>query len=328
MILNKDLKIEIMKTHLKIIAFLFVSSIAWGQQAAQYNQYIFNQMVINPAYAGTKEVLNLNSVYTSQWTGLDGAPSTQSLSIETPIFNSMGAGIHIVNDQLGAQSQKSGYGSYSYKLKLTQKLKLSFGLAMGITYYSLNGQDLTKGDLYDPAIPNTTVNKTRFDSKAGLFLYNQRFFAGFSVSELSSNIRKSAELLVAGQVKHYYLTSGYVFDLSENVKFKPSFLLKEDFRAPTNIDFNGFFLFKSKYWLGATFRTGANLINSKDLDQTLRSRDAIVIMTDLNVTPSLRIGYSYTITVSSLSSYAGHEILLGYYFREKTNSKMLTPRYF
>lgn len=317
-----------MKTNLKIIALLLISSVALAQQNAQYNQYIFNQMVINPAYAGTKEVLNFNSIYSSQWTGLEGAPNTQSLSIETPVFNSMGAGIHIVNDNLGAQSQKSGYGSYSYKLKITKQLRLSFGLAMGVSYYSINGQELTSNDLNDPAIPNSVINKTRFDSKAGLFLYNNRFYAGFSVSELSSNIRKSAELLVAGQVKHYYLTSGYVFDLNENIRFKPSFLLKEDFRAPTNIDLNGFFLFNNKYWLGATFRTGANLISSKDLDNTLRSRDAVVIMTDLNITQSLRIGYSYTITTSSLSSYAGHEILLGYYFKSKTNSKMLTPRYF
>ncbi|OFX49591.1 MAG: hypothetical protein A2046_13460 [Bacteroidetes bacterium GWA2_30_7] len=240
----------------------------------------------------------------------------------------MGAGIHIVNDKLGAQAQKSAYGSYSYKLKLTNTLKLSFGLAMGISYYSLNGQELTKDDQNDPAIPTSTINKTRFDSKAGLFLYNERFYTGFSVADLSSNIRKSAELLVAGQVKHYYLTSGYVFDLNQNIKFKPSFLFKEDFRAPTNIDLNGFFLFNSKYWLGATFRTGANILKSKDLDNTLRSRDAIVVMADLNITQSFRIGYAYTITLTSLANYTGHEILIGYYFKEKTNSKMLTPRYF
>lgn len=317
-----------MKTTLKIITFLFISSVALAQQTAQYNQYIFNQMVINPAYAGTKEVLSFNSIYTSQWTGLEGAPSTESLSLETPIFGNMGAGIHIVNDKIGAQSQKSGYGNYSYKLKITKKLKLAFGLAMGISHYSIDGTVLTSDEQNDPAIPTSLINKTRFDSKVGLFMYNTNFFAGFSISELTSNIRKSAELIVAGQVKHYYLTSGYVFDFNENVKFKPSFLLKEDFRAPTNIDLNAFFLFKNKYWIGGTFRTGANLISSKDLDNSLRSRDAIVIMTDLNITQSLRIGYSYTITISSLSNYAGHEILLGYYFNNKTNSKMLTPRYF
>lgn len=317
-----------MKTIYKILLLLLISDLAFGQQTAQYNQYIFNQMIINPAYTGTKEVINLNSVYTSQWTGLEGSPSTQSISLEMPFFSNMGAGVYIVNDKLGAQSQKSGYGNYSYKLRINNSIKLSFGLAMGVTHYSLNGNMLTHGDDYDPAIPNTIVNMTRFDSKAGLFLYSNRFFAGFSVSELSSNIKESAEILVTGQVKHYYLTSGYVFNLNESVKFKPSFLFKEDFRAPTNIDLNGFFLFKSKYWLGATFRTGANIFKSKNLDQTLRTRNAFVIMTDLNITPSLRIGYSYTVTVTALKGYAGHEILLGYYFNEKPNSKMLTPRYF
>lgn len=305
-----------------------VTPLAFAQQNAQYNQYIFNQLVLNPAYAGTKGILNINAIYSTQWTGLEGSPNTQSFSAETPLFRNMGGGIHIINDAIGAQTQTSFYGSYSYKLKITPKLKLSFGLAMGVSNYTLDGQKLISGDIYDPAIPENYVNRAIFDSKAGLFLYSRKFYAGLSVSELTSNIKKSAELIVSGQAKHFYLTSGYVFEISPVVKFKPNFLLKEDFKALSNIDLNAFFLFYDKYWIGGTFRIGANVFTSKELDNSLRTRDAVVLMADVNINRNLRIGYSYTITVSSLSSYPGHEIALGYYISKKTESKMVTPRYF
>lgn len=317
-----------MKTTIYFIAFLLVTFNVFSQQNAQYNHYIFNQLVINPAYAGTKGVVNINGIYSSQWTGLNGAPINQSLSIEAPVFSTMGLGLHIINDQLGAQSQKSIFGSYAYKLRLNQNLKISLGISMGVSYFTLNGNTLNEEFQNDPAIPANAVTTTRFDSKVGVFLYTKKFYTGLSVSDLTADVKKSVDLLVTGQVKHYYLTSGYVLDLGSDFKFKPSFLIKEDFKAPTNIDLTSFFLYKNTFWLGATFRTGAEIFKNKEIDPSLRTRDALVLMTEINITNKFRLGYAYTFTLTALKDYAGHEIMLGYYFPQKPKTKMLTPRFF
>lgn len=318
-----------MKT--RIIIFLItimlpvVTSLA--QQNAQFNQYIFNELLINPAYAGTKEVWNINGVFSSQWTGMPGAPSTASLSAEGSVTPHIGLGFHFVSDVIGAQSNQSLFGSYAYRVNLTQKLRLSLGLAVGASYFVLDGSKLTPGDVDDPAIPLTRESTFKFDSKAGMFLYTDRFYAGFSVSDLLGDAIKYNDL-VANQVQHYYLTAGYVVDLGKKVKAKPSFLVKEDFRSPTTLDINAMFLFWERFWLGASVRTNVKLWNTEALDNSLRNRNAMVFMTDWNITDKFRLGYAYTMTLTELRDYSGHEIHIAYYFPRKDTPKMKTPRYF
>lgn len=317
-----------MKT-IALIIILIVPVAVISQQTAQYNHYIFNQLVINPAYAGSKEVVNFNGIYSTQWSGLEGSPTTQTISAEGGALPNIGLGVHLIQDKIGAQSTTGFYGNYSYKLRLNKKMVLSFGIATGVTHYTLDGNLLINSDAYlDPAIPENMENKTRFDSKAGLFLYSEKFYAGFSISELTSNAKASYEMLIAGQVKHYYLTAGYVFEINPAIKFKPGFLIKEDFRAPTNVDLNSFFLFNNKLWIGATYRTGAGIFKGKELDNTLRNRDAVIIMTDLNISDNFRVGYAYTYSLSALKDFPGHEISLGYTLKPIKKSIMLTPRYF
>lgn len=317
-----------MKTKLYILSLLLISVAGFAQQNAQYSQYIFNQLVINPAYAGTKGTISVNGIYSAQWSGLDGAPTTQSISIEGPAYKNMGLGLHIIRDEIGAQSHHGIYGSYSYKIRLNSTYTLSMGVASGVSYYTLNGSYLTRESFDDPAIPLNTETATRFDSKIGLFFYSRQMFLGFSVSELTADVKKSYDLLVAGQVQHYYLTGGYVFKLNDDFKFKPGFLIKEDFKAPTNIDLNSYILYKNRFWLGGTFRTGADIFRNKEIDQSLRNRDAVIVMADFNINNNFRIGYAYTFTLSALKDFPGHEIALSYYFRPKTSARMLTPRYF
>lgn len=305
-----------------------IVAVGFSQQTAQYNHYIFNQMVINPAYTGSKGMININGIYSSQWTGLDGAPTTQTLSAEGPFLRNIGVGLHVIQDKIGAQSTTGMYGNYAYRIKLKKDLMLSMGIATGVTYYTMDGTALNHNTEDDPAIPLGMESVTKFDSKVGIFLYGKRFYAGFSVSELTANVKSSYDQLVAGQVQHYYLSAGYVFDVHNDVKFKPSFLIKEDFRAQTNVDLNAFFLYKNRFWLGGTFRTGADIFNNEDLDQTLRTRDAIIVMTDINLSDNFRIGYGYSFTLSALKDYGGHEISLSYYIKPNRKTKMLTPRYF
>ena len=307
---------------------ILISASGFAQQNAPYSQYIFNELIINPAYAGTKQLINLNGTYLSQWTGFSGAPSTQTVSVDGPIGQNMGLGLHFINDRIGAQSQQGLFGSYAYILRFNDQWRLSMGLAVGVSNFALDGSKIVVDNVEDPAIPTTKVNSVLFDSKAGLFCYSDRFYAGFSVTDLLADVIKSKDLFIAKQIRHYYLTSGYVFDAGKSLKIKPSFLFREDFSAPSNVDINLFFLIKERFWLGASVRFGANIFKNSDLESALRHRDAMIFMTEWNITRSLRIGYAYTLSISALKDYSGHEIEIGYTFPKKADTKMRTPRYF
>ncbi len=317
-----------MKKIIIIAVVLLMAISGYAQQNAPFSQYIFNMMLINPAYVGTKQLISINGTYNTQWTGFKGAPSTQTVSAEGPINQNMGIGLHFMNDRIGAQYQQGLFGSYAYIIRFNEKWRMSLGLAAGISNFTLDGSKLIIDNPDDPAIPKTKVSTVKFDSKTGLFLYSDRFYFGFSVTDLFADVWKSKELSVPKQVRHYYLTSGYVFDAGKSLKIKPSLLVREDFNAPTNVDINLFFLIKERFWLGSSVRFGANIFKNPSLDKTLRYRDAMVFMTEWNITRSLRIGYAYTMTLSALKGYSGHEVEVGYTFPKKADTKMKTPRYF
>jgi type IX secretion system PorP/SprF family membrane protein len=317
-----------MKTKYIILVMVLFSIQGFAQQSSVFNQYIFNPMTINPAYAGTKQWTSINSVYTAQWTGLDGAPTTQMISIEGAPVESMGLGLQFINDRIGAQYQQSLYGSYSYILKLNDKVKLSMGLAAGISYFTIDGTKLNSETIDDAAVPLTRENSLRIDPKVGLFLYSARFYAGLSTTDMLGNLIQAPDGFAVAQSRHYYLTAGYVFDLNEDIKLKPSFLIREDFKALTNFDVSTYFLFKETFWLGATYRFGADLVTSQTLDNSLKSRDALVFMTEWNITKSFVVGYSYTHSLTALSGFSGHEIMLDYTLPRKLDTRMKTPRYF
>lgn len=317
-----------MKAKYIIMILVLFSIQGFAQQSSVFNQYIFNPMTINPAYAGTKQWTSINSVYSAQWIGVDGAPSTQMISIEGAARESMGLGLQFINDRIGAQYQQSLYGSYSYILKLNEKFKLSMGLAAGISYFTLDGTKLNSETVDDVAIPVSRVTSLRLDPKFGLFLYSDRLYVGLSSTDLLGDIIQAPDGFVTAQQRHYYLTAGYVFDLNEDIKVKPSFLIREDFKALTNFDVSTYFLFKETFWLGATYRFGADLISSQTLDNSLKSRDALVFMTEWNITQSFILGYAYTHSLTILSGFSGHEVMLYYTLPKKLDTRMKTPRYF
>ena len=316
-----------MKTIISTIVLIFLGVGVYAQQDALYTQYIFNQLTINPAYAGSKEIHNIYATYSMQWVGFKGAPSTQTLSYDGPVAKNMGIGAHFINDKYGALSRQCLYGSYAYNLRLSEKWRLAFGLALGLTYNTINGSKLISDIPDDPAIPKTKESKLRFDAQTGIFAHNERFFAGFSISNLLSSASKSEDLMVANTSRHYYLSSGYIFDLGTKFKLKPSFLISEDLKSPTNIDLSVFGLYKEKIWLGVDVRLNTTL-GKKNLINSLQHSNAVAIMAGWNIIDRLRISYAYTITLTTLKNYSGHEIILGYYFPSKVNPIMKTPRYF
>jgi type IX secretion system PorP/SprF family membrane protein len=298
-----------------------------AQQNAHYTQYIFNGLVINPAYAGSKEVLSVSGMYRSQWAGLEGAPTTQTLSVDGAVLkNKVGLGLHVMNDQLGAQGQKSVYGSSAFRVSLGPVARIALGLSGGASEYYTDGSRLRPVDkLHDPNIPTTRQSSWLPDAKAGLFFNTDRFYMGLS----ASNLIGFRNTFVVTPTRHYYFTTGYVFDLNEMLRFKPSILLKEDFKSPANLDLNAFLMVGDRLWLGGSYRRSIQLYNQAAYDtEGLESNNAWAMIAEVYLTPRVKVGYSYDVTLTSLRGYASHEVSLGFYFYKKEAAKSLTIRYF
>ncbi|KAA9340157.1 PorP/SprF family type IX secretion system membrane protein [Adhaeribacter soli] len=312
----------------RIVIFLgiwMVAGSAFAQQSAQYTQYIFNGLVINPAYAGSKEMWNLSAIYRDQWAGLEGAPTTQTFSVDGTVKkNKIGLGLQAINDRLGAQGQLSVLASAAIRMPLSGKSKLSFGLAGGATQHSLDGTALKATASNDPDIPNSKITEIVPSVKAGFYFHTDRLYVGLSGADL---VPVKNEFVLTPE-RHYFLTSGYVFDLGEHVKFKPSFLLKEDFNGPTNLDLNAFVLFAERIWIGSSYRTGVNLFKKTGAAKNVDLANAWAGIAEVYLTPKIKLGYSYDVTLTGLSSYPSHEFSLGYYILKKEGTSLLSPRYF
>jgi type IX secretion system PorP/SprF family membrane protein len=243
-----------------------------------------------------------------------------------------GVGLYIVNDRIGAQGQLGGYLNYSYKVKISKKSDVSFGLAGGASQYSLDGDKIILSDNDDSSIPQQNISAWAPDAKFGVFFSKDEGYVGLSVSGLLGNKisynfgNTTTEINLS---RHYYLTGGYIFDLNNNVKCYPSFLLKEDFKSPTGYDINTFMQFNGKFWLGFSYRGGFQLFKS-NLVSNLRKSNVIAFIFELEVNKSVRIGYAFDYSTSALNDYnhGSHEIGLSYIFPGKKFQKMLSPRYF
>ena len=322
---------------LTLLLFCIIQLGAKAQQDAQYSQYMFNSLVINPAYAGYKEAYNMSLLNRNQWVGIDKAPKTQSLVADGSFFkgNKVGLGLTIVNDQIGLQSQTSAYANYAYRLPVgINNARLAFGLAVGLSQYSLNRQNAIIQDPNDPNYNDGKLNYTAPDAKFGLFFSNDKFYAGLSATNLLSqaiNYQQSGSDVIARQGRHYFLTSGYLLDLNPTLKFKPSFMIRDDSKGPTNIDLNTFFLIKEALWIGASYRTGAYFRNNPNVDANAFKQNSLVGAVEFFVAKKFRLGYAYDYALSDLSGYSSgtHEISLGVILQSTKSSNALpTPRYF
>ena len=310
---------------LLVLAGIAVAHAATAQQAPQYTQYIFNELSINPAYAGSKEILNINVTHRSQWTGMEGAPTTQTLSVDGPTKNPrLGWGAHLVNDMIGVQRQTGAYGNLSVRINTARYAKLALGISAGMSQYTLDGTKLTPGSSTpDAAVPQGRESKILPDAKVGLFFNTERYFAGLTAANLIPF--KSENMLIATPRRHYFLSTGYMFDLGARMRLKPSLLIKEDFKSPTNLDLNTFLLLNDRFWVGGSYRTAMPLFTDKEMKR-LDKRNAMAALVQIYATPKLRIGYSYDISLNELKNYSSHEVSVGYYFLKKKFGRILTPR--
>ena len=312
---------------------------AMAQQNIQFSQYVFNGLSLNPAYAGYKEDLYVTAVYRHQWANFPGAPRTGGVSVDGATNeNKVGLGLQLLFDRLGPQDALSLYGSYSYRIPLDPEgtRRLCIGIGGGVTQYSLDGTALQLTDNDDPALPAVKRSVWVPDARFGIYYYTPRFYAGASVTDLFSLYTDASRYNWKGnnyaairKTQHLYVTAGTMFPLSEHLQLKPSFLVKEDFKGPTNVDFNVFLLISEKLWIGGSYRTDVKLWNKDNLPTDLQQLDAASAIVEFYATEKLRIGYSYDLNVNKMAGYQGgsHEISLGFLFPSK-KSIVQSPRYF
>ncbi|OCX53418.1 hypothetical protein BEL04_03715 [Mucilaginibacter sp. PPCGB 2223] len=316
---------------LACMAFGLVKS--YAQQTVQFSQYIFNGLAVNPAYAGYKQDWTLNLSSRLQWTGIDGAPKTSTVSADGLTNNSnIGLGAIATSDRLGPQNTSSLYFNYAYRLKLDENdtRRLSFGLATGLVQYSLDGSKFNATDVGDGVVPSGNESKLTPDFRIGIYYYTPNYYFGASVLNVLSGTAGFVDNpAVIRETRHAYLTAGVLFELSDNIDLKPSVMFKEDFKSPTNLDLNAFVLVNKTIWLGASYRTGVTIWNKTNLQNGLDKSDAIAAIFELKVNDVFRFGYSYDFTTSQLSGYQSgtHELSLSLTFKSK-KPRILSPRYF
>ena len=336
-----------MKNSIKVLALVVLSGIgmhAKGQQNIQFTQYIFNSMSVNPAYTGYKEEWFGQLGLRSQWVGLDGAPKTGVLSVDgivDPVNRRHGVGVQLTADKLGPQSASSAYLNYAFRLRLNEAdtHRLSFGVGAGVTQYSLNGTMLRPIDGQDGVLPPGRINNFIPDIRFGVYYYAPKWYAGVSVMDLlsgdqSNNIFRWDNTTTENlrRKRHMYFMGGALFNFSRGLDFRPSLLVKEDFKGPTSVDVNAMFIFDRRFWIGGGWRTGITVFDrgyrGNSVDQ-LDNRNALAAIVQLYVTPTLRVGYSYDYMLSQLNSVqnGSHEITLGITFGKRAN-RLLSPRFF
>lgn len=325
-----------MKNIAILASFLILTvSTVKGQTDAQYSQYMFNGIHINPAYAGYKEQLNVHSFYRNQWTGINGAPKSASIAVDAIANNgNVGLALQVTSDKLGAQSNLSAYANYAYRLRIgnDESSRLAFGLGVGAVQNGIDGSKLDPTDLGDSRIPVGMQSNLLPDAKAGVYYANDRLYVGFSVTNLIAQYvakKGGQSAYFPVQKPHFYLTGGVLLPVNELFQFKPSFLIKDDLAGQTSLDINAFALLANKVWLGASYRTAFNIYDKSYLQDNLRKPSAVTGMTEYYVKPTLRIGYAYDFNLSKLGSYSGgsHEISVAFFIKSK-NARMLSPRYF
>lgn len=308
------------------IFFCLLAGMARAQQDTQYSQYIFNGLFINPAYAGYKEDVYLQSFYRSQWTGLDGAPRSFSVSADAAVNdNRVGLGMLVAQDKIGAQSTLAAYANYAYKIQIgyNENSRLSFGIGGGFVQSGLDGTQLhaaRDGDNYVPAIYQSILLP---DARFGALYTNDDWFVGLSADNLlPQHLRKDNSLSVPIPKPHYYFTAGALFEMTDGTKFKPSILLKDDAAGPTSLDINTFFLLGEKIWLGATYRTAVPLYAKPHLQSTLQKSNSVTGMAEFFATERFRVGYAFDYSLTSIGtySYGTHELSIGIYLGSQHGS--------
>ena len=306
-----------------VIAFCVIglcNTNVFAQTEPMYSQYMYNMLGVNPAYAGNREALSLNFFQRNQWVGIKGAPKTTSISMDQSIKDGkIGWGLQVYDDRLGVEAATGFNGMLSTRIKVSDKGVLSGGLSFGLMNYQINLNDVNnRNNPNDPSFISTDKPSTWNRSLGmGIYYNTDRFYAGVSTpsilksrlatyKNLNTSIQKSDDF-------HLFANAGYVFDINEDVKLKPSTMVKMVSGAPIQADINMNIWLKDILGFGASYRTG----------------DAFVGMVELQATSNLRFGYAYDMPFNPLKYFTkgSHELMLRYEIGN-FKTKIKSTRYF
>lgn len=308
-------------TRRPIIVVLLVAVITLGttrvdaQQDPLYSQYMFNTLAFNPAYAGSADVFTVMALSRHQWVGFEGAPATQTILAHTPLkAQNLALGFSAINDKIGPSRQTAAYVDFAYRIQTSDDTRLSFGLKGGVNMYQADLAKLTTVEV-DPSNVNM-ASQLLPNFGFGLFWHSPRYYVGLSAPKLLENELdqvNGAAVVRSSEARHYFLIGGYVFDLSRDIKFKPSFMFRTVAGAPLSLDLNANFLLRERIWFGAMYRLG----------------NSIGVMGQYQINDQLRAGYAFDLTTTRIGAYnAGtHEVMLSYDFRF-VKGRTISPRYF
>ncbi len=305
------------------IGVLFFTNVrtSVAQYDAMFTQYMFNEMFINPAYAGSKDAMSVTAAHRQQWVNFPGRPVTTSFSLHGPIMgNKMGIGLSVLNEKIGVLNRNLVYLSYAYRVKTGKSSYLSFGLQGGIHQQVNKFADLKMVDPGDAQVSQNSPSVLSPNFGTGIYFYTKKLYAGLSIPRLIDD--RSTFTTTGDVVKivkldpakfHYYLTAGYVFDINENLKIKPQTMIKAVQNAPLEIEGNVNVLLKNLIWIGASYRSSADVSG----------------ILGVQASPQFLFSYSYDFPLTQIRTYTqgSHEIVLSYLFSYKTH-KIVTPRYF
>ncbi|MEP7094057.1 MAG: type IX secretion system membrane protein PorP/SprF [Flavobacterium sp.] len=305
-----------MRTKLFSLVIMFVTIASFAQQDAQFTQYMYNTININPAYAGSRGALSVFGLHRTQCVGLDGAPETSCLSVNTPINNSnLGIGVSLINDKIGPTNENNFSVDLSYTVQTSADFKLSFGIKGTANLFNLDINKLNPESQGDPQFQDFN-SKFSPNVGAGVYWHSDKAYIGLSVPNfLETNRYNDNDVAIYKDKINYYLIAGYVFDLDhyQYIKFKPAVLTKMVEGAPLQVDVSANFMFIDKFVVGVAYRWSASLS----------------AMVGFQITEGLYLGYGYDRETTNLNNYnsGSHEIFLRYEFFRK-NGKMTTPRFF
>lgn len=291
-----------------------------AQQESLFTQYRYNQSIINPAYATDDlGVVNIGGLYRAQWISVNGAPTTGTFFVHAPVTNNIELGINFINDQIGdgTVDENTITADFAYSINVNRKSKISFGLKAGANFLNTNFDNFILNDAIDAAFTN--INQTFLNIGAGVFYFSDNYFVGLSTPNLLPNKHLDStdaiEPLGVDEA-HFFLSGGYVFAISDNVKLKPTVLARAVQGAPFSFDFTGSVLLHDKLELGVAYRV----------------EDAVSGLVNFRITPTFRAGYAYDYNTNRLGNFSSgsHEIFLLFDLNLRGLSKGFekSPRFF
>ena len=285
-----------------------MSNLVLGQQNTQFTQYIVNELIINPAYAGAEQALSISLLNRSQWSGVDGAPTTQALTAHSLIKEQkIGLGLVMMNDKIGVHNSFNTAASFSYRIELNNKAYLSFGLQAGIIqnksdYNSLAGQVQNTND---PKLNSGNLSETNFEFGSGVYFITPRLNLGISMPNMLYKTAPSDSISYSLFNNNLYFLVRYRIPVSTNIMLQPGLIVRYANGLPIYTDINLSAIINKVLLVGVSYRI----------------KESVNPILQAKITPQFKIGYSFDYPLANENSFGSnsHEFMISYLFSFSKN---------